>query len=194
MTVTFKPRKHSGVGWARIAFGLAWAVDAAFKWVPAFQHRFISYLTSAEPGQPGLVRGWISGWVHVLKFCPGVFCHGLAIAETLLAIALITGALINLTTVVGAIVSFGIWSTAEGFGGPYMPGSTDIGASIIYVILFLTLRSARAGNVLGLDPVIRTRFPRLARLCSPPADATSIAEPRGGESVPERAGGIVPIG
>ncbi len=32
-----------------------------------------------------------------------------------------------------------IWSTAEGFGGPYTAGSTDIGAAIIYVLVFLAL-------------------------------------------------------
>jgi nitrite reductase (NO-forming) len=32
-----------------------------------------------------------------------------------------------------------IWSTAEGFGGPYTSGASDIGTAIIYAIVFAGL-------------------------------------------------------
>jgi hypothetical protein len=32
-----------------------------------------------------------------------------------------------------------VWAVGEGFGGPYVSGSTDIGTGIIYTLLFLTL-------------------------------------------------------
>jgi hypothetical protein len=44
-------RGHA-LGSLRIFFGLAWAIDAAFKWHPAFQTRFVKYLTGAPDGQP----------------------------------------------------------------------------------------------------------------------------------------------
>jgi thiosulfate dehydrogenase [quinone] large subunit len=44
-----------------------------------------------------------------------------------------------------------IWSTAEGFGGPYAAGSTDIGAAIIYVLVFVALFLTNAGLIMGLD-------------------------------------------
>ena len=32
-----------------------------------------------------------------------------------------------------------VWAIAEGFGGPYGSGSTDIGTSIIYALFFVGL-------------------------------------------------------
>lgn len=44
-----------------------------------------------------------------------------------------------------------IWSTAEGFGGPYHAGSTDVGAAIIYPLVFAALFLSSAGLYYGLD-------------------------------------------
>lgn len=47
----------------------------------------------------------------------------------------------------GAVLSLMIWSIDEGFGGPYGPGATDIGAATMYVFLFVGfLIMARASN------------------------------------------------
>lgn len=53
------------------------------------------------------------------------FAYAVAVGETAIAIALIVGAFTNLTGLVGVLLSVVIWSTAEGFGGPYHAGSTD---------------------------------------------------------------------
>jgi hypothetical protein len=55
------------------------------------------------------------------------------VGETAIALALIFGLFSNLTYVNGALLLVIIWTKAEGFGGPYTAGSTDIGAAIIYV-------------------------------------------------------------
>ena len=44
-----------------------------------------------------------------------------------------------------------IWSTAEGLGGLYVAGSTDIGAAIIYVFVFILLFLTRSGLYPGVD-------------------------------------------
>ena len=41
--------------------------------------------------------------------------------------------------VIGALFSLTIWGTAEGFGGPYGATSTDIGAAVMYAVVFLAL-------------------------------------------------------
>jgi uncharacterized membrane protein YphA (DoxX/SURF4 family) len=57
---------------------------------------------------------------------------GSAALETYLAIALVSGFARKLTYSVGAIYTVLIWTTAEGFGGPYVPGvSTDVDAALI---------------------------------------------------------------
>ena len=35
--------------------------------------------------------------------------------------------------------AFLIWSVAEGFGGPYSSSSTDMGAAVMYVVVFMGL-------------------------------------------------------
>jgi thiosulfate dehydrogenase (quinone) large subunit len=147
-----RPLRPGGLTAIRVVFGLVWAIDAAFKWAPAFQAQFLSDVTSAEDGQPGPVKAWIRVWVTLLKSNPHLFCYLLAIAETLLAIALIFGIFTRLACVLGALLSLIIWSTAEGFGGPYRLGmSTDIGTSIIYVLVFAALYPSRAASAVDTN-------------------------------------------
>jgi hypothetical protein len=37
------------------------------------------------------------------------------------------------------MLSLMIWSIVEGFGGPYGPGSTDVGAAIMYAFIFVAI-------------------------------------------------------
>jgi len=67
-----------------------------------------------------------STWIHVVQVNPHLFAQLSALGETAVAIGLIFGIFSNITMISGFFLSLMIWSTAEGFGGPYMPGSTDI--------------------------------------------------------------------
>jgi uncharacterized membrane protein YphA (DoxX/SURF4 family) len=155
-----------GMGILRIIFGLVWAVDAWFKWQPDFIHNFESYLTGAVEGQPPVVHGWVDFWVRVINVNPHVFAYLVAIGETAVAIGLIFGLLSNLTNITGILLSVVIWSTAEGFGGPYTAGSTDIGAAIIYVLVFAGLFLANAGLYYGVDRYLTPFLGRLGFLAS----------------------------
>ena len=88
--------------------------------------------------------------------------------ETYLAVALLTGFARKTTYAVGAIYTALIWATAEGFGGPYVPGiSTDVGAAIISSLLFLMLLINDAGlgfSRLSLDSVLERRVPGWRRV------------------------------
>jgi uncharacterized membrane protein YphA (DoxX/SURF4 family) len=157
------------MGILRIVFGLVWAVDAWFKWQPDFIRNFESYLTGAVEGQPPAVHAWVDFWVRVINVNPHVFAYLVAIGETAVAIGLIFGLLSNLTTIVGILLSVVIWSTAEGFGGPYTAGSTDIGAAIIYVLVFAALFLANAGLYYGVDRYLTPVLGRLGFLTSGPS-------------------------
>jgi uncharacterized membrane protein YphA (DoxX/SURF4 family) len=89
---------------------------------------------------------------------PVFFAHLVAISETALAIALILGVFSNMAFLGGSLLSLVIWSTAEGFGGPYGAGSKDIGAAVIYVLVFALLFLSRAGLELGLDRLLALRL------------------------------------
>ena len=160
----------------RIAFGLIWAVDAWFKWQPDFIGKFGEYLTGALDGQPTVVQAWINFWINVVQVDPRVFAYLVAFGETAVALGLIFGVLSNLTNLGGALLSLVIWSTAEGFGGPYQAGSTDIGAAIIYVLVFAALFLTNAGLGFGLDRWLTPALGRWGVLASGPSTHSTLPQ------------------
>jgi len=154
----------NGISVLRIVFGLVWGIDAWFKWQPDFINNFTSYLST--DGQPPAVKGWINFWINVVNVDPHVFAHAVAIGETAIAVALILGVFSNLTYIGGTLLSVVIWTTAEGFGGPYQAGATDIGAAIIYVLVFAGLFFSNSGVINGLDRWLSPRLGRFSFLAS----------------------------
>lgn len=152
------PWRMKGIAVLRIVFGFVWLIDAWFKWQPDFIDSFSSYLTGSLDGQPGWVQSWIHFWINVVNVDPHVFAHLVALGETAIALALILGVFSNFTYVVGVLISVVIWTTAEGFGGPYHAGSTDIGAAIIYVLVFAGLYLSQSGLVYGFDRWLTKKF------------------------------------
>jgi nitrite reductase (NO-forming) len=153
----------------RILFGLAWAADAALKWFPASGAAFSSMLTAASQDQPGFLKPWFGLVTSIASDGRAPYLAlGSAALETYLAVALLTGFARKATYSIGAIYTVLIWATAEGFGGPYVPGtSTDVGAAIIYTLLFLTLLINDAGvgsSRLSVDSVLERRLPDWRRL------------------------------
>ena len=98
-------------------------------------------------GQPGWTRWWFDFWINLQHPAITFFWALVATAETLIALALIAGFARKVTYIAAIVFSMLIWMTAEGFGGPYTSGASDIGTAIIYMVVFaglLTL-SAYAG-------------------------------------------------
>jgi uncharacterized membrane protein YphA (DoxX/SURF4 family) len=164
MTTNLKIMKKSakwrsqGIAFTRIAFGLVWAIDAYFKWQPAFANNFVSYLQETFSGQPALIQSWLNLWIKLVSISPHLFARIVALGETGIAIGLIFGLFSNLAYAAGTLLSLVIWSVPEGFGGPYTPGATDIGTGIIYVFGFLGLFLLSAGWHYGLDRILRPKL------------------------------------
>ncbi len=182
-TTSLSSWRIKGIGVLRIVFGLIWAVDAWFKWQPEFINKFSDYLTGALDGQPAAVQAWINFWIRIVNVDPHGLAYVVAVAETLVALGLILGVFSNLTNIGGALLTLVIWSTAEGFGGPYVPGSTDIGSAIIYALVFAALFLANAGSVMALDPLLRPALGRFRFLATGPMKLGSGAahQPSGAE-------------
>ena len=159
--------RERGVGIARIIFGLVYVVAATLKWQPQFQNTFVQQISAVSDGQPAPIQAWISFWTHLVSINPLLFARIEATTETAIAVFLIFGIFSNLTYIVGIFLSLGIWSTAEGFGGPYMPGqSTDIGTAFPYAILFAVLLFLSAGRYYGVDQWLTAKLGRLGFLAS----------------------------
>lgn len=131
----------------RVLFGLLWAFEAFWKWHPYFIGHFLSYLTPAVKGQPAWIAAYISAIIASVKLI-GANVIGIitAIVETFIALSLLSGRLLQYGIALGVIWSLGIWTTAEGWGGPYtagfssspMPGDI-FGNAINYALIFLFL-------------------------------------------------------
>lgn len=123
----------------RISFGVIWLIDAVLKWLPGFRSNYVPMIKMAAQGQPGWLHPWFSFWDGLQDPHGAFFAYFAAVIETLIALALITGFARKFTYVSAAVFSLLIWSIAEGFGGPYTSGATDIGTSIIYAVVFMAL-------------------------------------------------------
>ncbi|EIL99874.1 multicopper oxidase domain-containing protein [Rhodanobacter denitrificans] len=151
----------------RVAFGLIWAVSAALTWTADFANHYVGYLHNAATGQPAWSAWWFELWIGLVTPHVGFFVWATRIAETLLALALLLGFARKITYVVGILFSLLIWSTAEGFGGPYSVGANNIGAAISYVLIFaaLIVINLRSGpSPYSLDYLIERRWPSWRRL------------------------------
>ena len=137
--------QHSSNTWPktglRIAFGTIWLIDAVLKWLPGFRSGYMDQLMGQADGQPGWLGPWFRFWINLQHPRATFFEYLVAVAETLIALAVITGFARKLTYTAAIVFSLLIWGTAEGFGGPYTSGASDIGTAVIYAVVFTGLLS-----------------------------------------------------
>lgn len=123
----------------RVSFGVIWLIDAILKWLPGFRSGYMDQLMDQSNGQPRWLKGWFDMWINVQHPRVAFFAYLVAIVETAIALAVILGFARKLTYLAAIVFSLLIWSTAEGLGGPYTSGATDIGTGIIYAVVFAAL-------------------------------------------------------
>jgi nitrite reductase (NO-forming) len=123
---------------------MIWLIDAVLKWLPGFKSGYIGMISGAGKGQPGWLRPWFTFWTNLQSPHPGFFVYVVAVLETLVALAVIFGVARKVSYVACAVFSVVIWAVAEGFGGPYVSGSSDIGTAIIYALVFMCLLTLSA--------------------------------------------------
>lgn len=146
----------------RIAFGIIWLIDAAFKWQSGFVHDFRDMVNAAGQGQPGWLHWFYTLSHNVFAPHPYVWAYAIAALETLIGLALVFGFARKATYMVTALTGLGIWAVAEGFGGPYNSGSTDIGAAVMYAIVavgLLALNYEAGPSRFSVDHRLEQRIP-----------------------------------
>ena len=123
----------------RLLVGSILAVDATLQFLPGAPPQ-VAYLLVVGAGQnrPAL-SWWFSYWAGVIAADPGLWWYGTGILMACLATCLILGVARRLAYVVGFLFSLMLWAVPNGFGGPYAAPNTDIGAGLLYAVLFLVL-------------------------------------------------------
>lgn len=168
MTPDQNSKPPSGAGTAlagaalRVAFGVIWAVNAALAWTPQFAANYVGYLHNAAEGQPAWSAWWFNTWIDIVTPHAGLFIWLTRLAETALALALLFGFGRRTVYVLGALFSLAVWSTAEGFGGPYAIGASNMGVGIIYVLIFavlIVINNRTGTSPYSLDYFIEKRWP-----------------------------------
>jgi nitrite reductase (NO-forming) len=158
----------------RAAFGVIWAVDAYLVWQPAFAANFVGYLRNAAHGQPGWLQPWFAVWLGLVTPGAGLFIRLTRLLETAIALGLLLGLARRWLYVVGGLFSLLIWSTAEGFGGPYAAGAANLGPALLYVLMFIALGvfdRTLGRTPYSLDYYLGRRWPRWQRVAewAPPS-------------------------
>ena len=123
----------------RVSFGIIWLIDAILKWLPGFRAGYMDAIMGEAQGQPGWLKPWFDFWINFQHPRVTLFAYLVAVVETLIALALIAGFARKVTYISAIVFSLLIWGTAEGFGGPYTSGASDIGTAIIYAVVFAAL-------------------------------------------------------
>jgi thiosulfate dehydrogenase (quinone) large subunit len=145
-TTTTQSRRRTptpSAGWTgttvRVLFGVVFGIDAVLKWLPGYRKTYLSTVKSAAASQPAWLHGWFHFWINLQAKSPMLFATLTGLAETGLALVLILGLARRAGYALGVVYSLLVWGVAEGFGGPYASGSTDVGTGIVYALLFVTL-------------------------------------------------------
>lgn len=160
-TTTLWTRNASNLGVAfRVAFGFVWLIDGVMKFIWLAPSDVVNLVQNAGQGQPAWLAPWYNFWVSTISSNASFMLYGVGLFELILGFTLVFGLMRKLSYLSGILLSLLIWGIDEGFGGPYGPGSTDIGAAIIYVFVYvalIALESTAASNRLTLDSLIERR-------------------------------------
>ena len=146
---------------AAIIFGALWGIDGFYKFQMNLYIQLPAIVQGAGSGQPAFLNGWFSFWSGVAAWQPMLITYGVGALELCIAFALIAGFLRKFAYIGGMGLGLFIWAIPEGFGGPYGPGSVNLGGGNIYALglLFLLIIDATYGpSPYTVDAFIEKKF------------------------------------
>ncbi len=166
----------------RILFGAVWIADGLLRFVPG-TYAQLSYwqVVMIEDGQPPWLLGWLTFWAGIIAGTPALWWYGFGLIELALGFCLFTGFLRRPIYLVGLAVSILLWTVPQAFGGPYGPGSTDMGTGILYAVIFLALLhldSISGPPRFTLDTTVGRQWPAWQRLVQARVPTQPAAAPR----------------
>jgi hypothetical protein len=128
---------------ARVVFALLWGYDAILKLHPYFLGNYLGYLTDAQAsaGATTWQGAYLQLWITVSQTIGPILVAALVgVAEAAVALGLLFGRGLRILGPIGIGLSLVIFTTAEGWGGPYSLGAAAnmpmrlFGVAVIYTI------------------------------------------------------------
>src|SRR5690625_1433059 len=147
----------------RVAFGIIWVINSAFVCTPTFASNLVAYLTNAAAGQPAWSAFRFDTRIHIVTPHADPLVWLTQLAPTALTFALLFGFARRTIYMLAALCSLLIWSTADGFGGPYAIGASNMGVGISYVLIFavlIAINTRSATSPYSIDYYIESVWPR----------------------------------
>ncbi len=124
----------------RISFGIIFIADSLLKlMIPDSAYLIKENVLTGAYGAWYFVYPWVSFWANFTANNVNFFVMFAIAVEFLIGLFLILGFLKKYVYIGGAIYSIAIWVTIGQFGGPYIAGVLNIGATPIYLLLFIML-------------------------------------------------------
>lgn len=159
----------------RMLFGAIWIGDGLLRFLPGADPQLSYWLViMAEDGQPTWLVGWLSAWANLIAGTPAFWWYGIGAIELSIGVCLVVGFLRRPAYLLGLALSLFLWTVPQALGGPYGPGSTDIGTGILYAVIFLAfLHLDGVGKATGItvDAALERRWPSWRRLVQPPVSS-----------------------
>lgn len=151
----------------RIFLGVIFIADSLLKLIPDSTYLIKEDVLSGAYGAWSFVYPWVSFWANVTANNINLFVTFAIVVEFLIGLFLILGFFKKFLYIAGAVYSIAIWLTISQFGGPYIAGTLDIGATPVYFLLFLLLifseRDFNAKDI-SVDNAIKKKFKLWERL------------------------------
>lgn len=139
-------------GMIRILLGFVCATNMLFHANSVFIAHFLSsFAADWVLGQPR----WLAAYGHfiahgVRALGPTKVAWATVVVDGVLAASLLTGIWLQYLAWLGIAYYLWFWTTIGGFGGPYVPGTTDVGTAVIYAFGFGFVIATRAWARLSL--------------------------------------------
>ena len=171
VTLWRRDPKGMSIDLLRVGMGLVWALNLIYILTPS--NRYFSMFQSMASGYGSTTLGgpWFANWV---AGSPAFFAWAIAILTAYLAVAFLAGITTRLACVAGGVASVAFLVT-QFYATFALDGSgTDVGPHPLYLLIYLILFTAGAGQYFALDHWMwasgKARLPRLSRWVASPRD------------------------
>lgn len=123
----------------RITLGILWLILAVETWNNSFLIHVQHYHEAVFQKPPGWLLPWSGTWGSLITPYPELFVGLARFFITLIAVILLIGFAHKTTCIFDILFSLSLWALMKGYENTYALGAINLGATITYILVFLSL-------------------------------------------------------